>query len=100
MTEAKLVELRTELIRRQTLQAQAKAMADKALVDIQNTVDEIKKIASEHPEFYSEYPELKSITIIDTNELLNNPENIAKYKEGLTALVSKIENYLEMALNV
>lgn len=100
MTDSRLKELQNELIRRQTLQTQARAMADKAINDIQQTINELVKIADEQPDFYSEYPELHKLTAVDINELINNPDNIAEYEKILTELSAKIENYLEMALNV
>lgn len=100
MTDSRLKELQNELIRRQALQAQAKAMAERSLVEIKETLTEVRKLVEEHPEFYQEYSELNVIINVDADDLLNNPDNIAAYKAQLSSLVTKIEEYLETALNV
>lgn len=92
--------LRDELIRRQSVQQQAKASAEQSISEIKDLIGQLKTVTESNSEILAGYPNLSNVLDLDVDNLSENREQIVTIQERIEAIVSKMQEDVERILNV
>lgn len=92
--------LRDELIRRQSIQQQSKALAEQSINEIKELLNQLREITESNSELLTTYGNLNRIINLDADGLVENQEQINSIQQVLESIINAMQKDVEVALDV